>query len=221
MTKMDLQTKLNSASTALLVVDIQNDFCSPAGLMASMSKDVSGMDTVIEKIKHLAALCEKVGIPTFYTQQIYDRTKLTDLQKEQYDLDGKMITCDINGDGYKFYKLNPPSDRVFPKYNYNVFSNHSLNNELSERGIKTLIITGGLTQICVETAIRNGFDIGYKIVVPRDLVATTSKDPETQQRTLSLVAKTYGVVVDSTEVMEILQAQRTLTNTPDTKLRKK
>ncbi len=215
MTRMNLQTKLDPKSTALLAIDIQNDFCSPAGLMASMGKDVSGMDMMIDKIKQLAALCEEVGIPAFYSQQIYDRTKLTDLQNEQYDLDGKMIACDIDGDGYKFYKLNPPSDRIFPKYNYNVFSNPSLNNELSERGVKTLIITGVLTQICVETAIRNGFDIGYKIVVPRDLVATTSKDTGTQERTLQLVEKTYGVIVDYAEVIEILQAQRTLTDTTD------
>lgn len=220
MTKMDLRTKLNPTSTALLVIDIQNDFCSPSGLMASMGKDISGMDSMTEKIKNLADVCEAAGVPVFYTQQIYDRTKLTDLQKEQYDLDGKMITCDIDGDGHKFYKLNPPSDRVFPKYNYNVFSNPNLNNELSERGIKTLIITGGLTQICVETAIRNGFDIGYKIVVPQDLVATTSKDPNTQERTLRLVEKTYGVVVDSDEIIDTLQARKTLTNTTDRKFPK-
>lgn len=208
MTKMNLQPKLNPASTALLVIDIQNDFCSSSGLMASIGKDVSRMDSMIEQIKQLTTLCEEVKIPVFYTQQIYDRTKLTDLQKEQYDLDGKMITCDINGDGYKLYKLNPPADRIFPKYTYNVFSNSNLSSELSSRGIKTLIITGVSTQICVETAIRNGFDIGYKIVVPRDLVATTSKDPGTQERTLRLVEKTYGVVVDSAEITAILKTTK-------------
>lgn len=215
MTRMNLQTKLDPKTTALLVIDIQNDFCSPSGLMASMGKDVSSMESMIERIERLAGVCEDVGIPAFYTQQIYDHTKLTDLQKEQYDLDGKMITCDINGDGYKFYKLNPPADRIFPKYTYNVFSNPDLNSELSNRSIKTLIIAGVSTQICVETAIRNGFDIGYKIVVPRDLVATTSKDPDTQKRTLRLVEKTYGVVVDSGETIDTLQAQRTLTDATD------
>jgi len=207
MTRMDLHTKLHPKTTALLVVDIQNDFCSPSGLMASMGKDVSGMDAMIAKIKELANVCDDVGIPIFYTQQIYDRSKLTDLQKEQYDLDGKMVTCDIDGGGYKLYKLNPPTNRIFPKYTYNVFSNADLSNELVSRGIKTLIITGVSTQICVETAIRNGFDIGYKIVVPRDLIATTSKDPGTQERTLHLVEKTYGVVVDSAEAMATLQVR--------------
>jgi ureidoacrylate peracid hydrolase len=203
MARMPLSTKLNPAHTALLVIDIQNDFCSPAGAMAKLGKSVAGMDAMIERLEELIAACEQAGVPAFYTQQIYDRSKLTDLQNEQYDLDGKMVTCNIAGDGYQFYRLKPPAERVFPKYAYNVFSNAQLTRELEERGVKTLIITGVSTQICVETAIRNGFDLGYKIVVPRDLVATTSTDPATQERTLRLVEKTYGVVVDAAEIMAL------------------
>jgi ureidoacrylate peracid hydrolase len=205
MARMELTKKLSPSDTALLVIDIQNDFCSPKGLLAARGKDVSGMDSMIEQLIRLVSMCEQAGIPAFYTQQLYDRSHLNNLQKEQYDLDGKLITCDINGDGYKFYAINPPPDRVFPKYNYNIFSNNELRRELEASGVKTLIVTGVSTQICVETAIRNGFDLGYKIVVPRDLVATTASDPEIQTRTLSLVEKTYGVVVDSSDILKILQ----------------
>lgn len=198
--------KLNPRHTALIIVDMQNDFCSESGLMAKKGKDVSGMGRLTQDIQSLVEACNDKGIPTFYTQQIYDRTKLNDLQNEQYDLDGKLVTCDIAGDGYKFYGFNPPTDRIYPKYNYNVFSNTRLVDDLSAADIKTLVITGVSTQICVETAIRSGFDLGYKIVVPSDLVATTSKDPTTQQRTLSLVSKTYGVVSDLEEVMRIIES---------------
>ena len=60
------------------------------------------MNSMIEKIERLAGVCEMADVPVFYTQQVYDRSKLTDLQKEQYDLDGKMVTCDVNSDGYTF-----------------------------------------------------------------------------------------------------------------------
>jgi ureidoacrylate peracid hydrolase len=202
---MNLREKLNPAYTALIVIDIQNDFCSPSGVMARMGKDVSVMDSLVEDIQSLTKTCESRGIPVFYTQQIYDRTKLNELQKEQYDLDGKLITCDIEGDGWKFYGLNPPESRIYQKYTYNIFSNDRLKRELEEAGIKTLIITGVSTQICVETAIRNGFDLGYKIVVPADLTATTSRDPTTKERTLNLVQKTYGVVSSLDEVVATIQ----------------
>ena len=90
---------------------------------------------------------------------------------------------------------------------YNIFSNDRLKNELAKLGIKTLVVTGVSTQICVETAIRNGFDLGYKIVVPEDLVATTSDNPDTQLRTLNLVRKTYGVVSSLEEVSTILDSK--------------
>lgn len=201
---MTLSDKLNTKHTALIVIDMQNDFCSPTGLMAHMGKDVSRMDKLVADIKRLITDCEACGIPVLYTQQIYDRSKLTDLQKEQYDLDGKLITCDIKGDGWKFYGFDPPKEQVYTKYNYNIFSNERLRRELKKHNTKTLVITGVSTQICVETAIRNGFDLGYKIMVPADLVATTSKDPQTQERTLTLVRKTYGMVSSLNEIRKTL-----------------
>ena len=205
---MNLVEKLNPTNTALIVIDMQNDFCSNTGIMAKLGKNISQMDKLANDIQSLINLCTKKYIPIFYTQQIYDRSKLNDLQKEQYDLDGRMVTCDINSDGYKFYKLDPPSSQVYQKYNYNIFSNSQLISDLQTNNIKTLIITGVSTQICVETAIRNGFDIGYKIIVPSDLVSTTSNDPDNQVRTLKLVNKTFGVVTNKKELFDILANQK-------------
>lgn len=123
---MNLTDKLNPSNTALIVVDMQNDFCAPDGLMARMGKNVSGMDKMVDDIHTLVDVCESKHIPVFYTQQIYDRTKLNDLQNEQYDLDGKMITCDIAGTGWEFYGFDPPKDQVYEKYSYNIFSNGRL-----------------------------------------------------------------------------------------------
>ena len=175
--------------------------------MGRKGKDTSGMPALVARLQKLIAICDRMQIPVLYTQQLYDRSKLNSLQKEQYDLDGKLITCDVAGDGWKFFMLDPPADKVYPKYNYNIFSNDQLKNDLAELGIKTIIATGVSTQICVETAIRNGFDLGYKIVVPEDLVATTSDDPDTQLRTLNLVRKTYGVVSSLEEVSAILDSE--------------
>lgn len=199
-----LEKKIDPKHTALVVVDIQNDFCSPTGVLGRMGKNVAEMDKIVEGIESLSKACREVSLPVLYTRQIYDRSKLNDLQKEQYDLDNRMITCDIAGDGWKFYKIKPPKEDTYDKYNYNIFSNHSLLRRLENEKIKTLIICGVSTQICVETAIRNGFDLGYKIVVPKELVGTTSSDPETQKRTLILTRKTYGVVTTSSEIIDIL-----------------
>lgn len=200
---MNLKDKINPNHTALIVIDIQNDFASPEGLLVKGGRDMSMVSPMIEKIQKTISIAEQAGIPVFYTQQIYDRSKLTDLQKEQYDLDGKYVTCDITTNGYKFYKISPKSEFTFIKYNYNIFSNPELEKALNIRGIKTLVITGMDTYWCVETAIRNAFDLGYKVVVPEDLVAGNAKNLDLHNRTLELVRRTFGALSTSSEINKI------------------
>ena len=200
---MELKEKLDPKHSALLVIDIQNDFCAPDGLLARRGRDTANVEYMVDRLQKFIQVTEAAEVLTLYTQQQYDRTKLNELQKEQYDLDGKLITCDVETDGYRFYRINPPADKVFVKYNYNAFSSPDLLAVLESHDIKTLVITGVDTYYCVETAIRNGFDLGYKIVVPEDLVAGSSKHPELSERTLELVRKTYGVVSTAEEVANI------------------
>lgn len=200
---MELKEKISPKHTALLVIDIQNDFAAPDGLLAKGGRDMLMVEPMIEKLQKTIAIAQVTGVPIFYTQQIYDRSKLTELQKEQYDMDGKYITCDIKTDGYKFYKIKPSAESVFVKYNYNAFSNPELEKKIKEHDIKTLVIAGLDTYWCVETAIRNAFDLGYKVVVPKDLVACNGRHQDLHRRTLELVQKTFGVIVTSEEINKI------------------
>lgn len=199
---MDLKEKINPKHTALLVIDIQKDFAAPDGARGKAGGDLSLVDPMVHGLEKLIPLAEQVGVLVLYTQQIYSRDKLNDLQKEQFDLDGKIIMCDPKTGGHEFYRIHPPPELVFEKQNFNVFSNPQLQEILTVRGIKTLVITGMDTYYCVETAIRNGFDLGYKIVVPEDLIACNGQHIEMHNRTLELVRKTYGVVVNSTNLQE-------------------
>jgi nicotinamidase-related amidase len=202
---MDLKDKIRPEDTAIIVIDIQNDFASPDKkfFRASRNGDLSMVDPMIDKLEKIIPIAEKAGVLVIYTQQIYDRTKFNILQKEQYDLDGKLVTCDISSDGYKFYRINPPTNRVFPKYNFNIFSNRDLINLLKYHKIKTLVLAGMDIIYCVETAIRVGFDMGYKIVVSEDIVAGNAKYKDLNNKTFEIVRKTYGVLTNSEELRNI------------------
>lgn len=200
---MDIEEKLNPIQTALIVIDIQIDFCSPNGVLGKRGRDFTLINTMLDKLPSVIDLANKLRVLTLYTQQIYDPQKLNELQKEQYELDGKLITCDINTDGYKFYKIDPPQEDIYIKHNFNVFSNSTFQKRLEQNHIKTLVITGVDTQICVDTAVRNGFDLGYKIVLLEDCVATNMKHKEIHDKTIDLVRKSYGVVLSSTELFDI------------------
>jgi ureidoacrylate peracid hydrolase len=203
---MNIKEKIDPKYTALLIIDMQNDFASPNGVRAKKGGDLSLVEPMVEKLLKTIDIAKNANVLTLYTQQIYDRSKLNNLQKEQYDLDDKSVMADINTDGYKFYKINPPSEFVFPKYNYNAFSNIDLVKILQKYNIKTLVITGMDTFYCVETAVRNGFDLGYKIVVPEDLVACNAKHIDLHNRTLELVKKSYGTITNSKELQLIWES---------------
>ncbi|MCA9366326.1 cysteine hydrolase [Candidatus Kaiserbacteria bacterium] len=200
---MELKEKINPRHTAILVIDIQKDFADPNGVRGARGGDLSQVEPMIDKLEQLVPIAKDAGVLVLYTQQIYDRDKLNNLQKEQYDLDGKLVMCDSTTGGHEFYRINPPKEDVFEKQNFNAFSNPELQKRLDENGIKTLVITGMDTYYCVETAIRNGYDLGYKIVVPQDLVAGNGKHIELHNRTLELVRKTYGVLSSSDELTRI------------------
>ncbi len=200
---MELREKINPKHTALIVIDVQKDFMAPDGLLGKRGRDLSMMDPMVDRLEKTIKVASQTDVLALYTQQIYEHEKLNELQKEQYELDGKLVTCDSIGDGYKFYRINPPSNAIYVKHNYNVFSNPDFIKTLEAHKIKTLVITGVDTYICVETAIRNGFDLGYKIVVPKDLVATNGRHKDAHERTLWLVQKTYGALTTSEEIATI------------------
>src|SRR5690606_15232094 len=104
---MPLNQKIDPQHTALIVIDIQNDFCHPSGVLGTLGRDMSAVDPIIDKLEQCIDLAQRHQVFTAYTQQIYDPQHLNDLQKEQYELDGKLVTCDVATTGYHLYRLQP------------------------------------------------------------------------------------------------------------------
>jgi nicotinamidase-related amidase len=86
------------------------------------------------------------------------------------------------------------------KYNFNIFSNPNLVTRLSLKKTKTLILTGMDIIFCVETAVRNAFDLGYKVVVPEDAIAGNAKYPEFNNNAIEMF-KRFGVVVKTSDIL--------------------
>ncbi|MBI4836578.1 MAG: cysteine hydrolase family protein [Candidatus Abawacabacteria bacterium] len=200
-----LPDKLAPIHTALLVIDIQNDFCSPEGLLAKRGRDLSRIEPMIDRLIPFIEIAKQNNILTLYTQQVYDWEKLNERQREQYTLDGRFVNCDIATDGPKFFRINPPREQVFIKYNLNAFSNPNLLETLETNHIKTLIITGVDSEFCIETAVRNAFDLGFKVVVPKDLIANNARKVHREERLLELVETWYGAVTTSEEITLLWQ----------------
>ncbi len=185
----------------LLVVDMQNGFVSKGG-----SYDLLGMNTeeyrkIIPKTKELIDSCRANLIPVFYTEAIREPSGIDLLTRVHRLLPVtreerlKVPIC-VRGtwDAETIDEIKPAnSDHVVIKRRDSAFQDTELRVWLQSEGINTLIICGVDTSICVETSLRDAFNIGYDVILISDATASgTSKHYET---TLERVRDYYGLVM--------------------------
>jgi ureidoacrylate peracid hydrolase len=194
----------NIGNIAVLVVDIQNDFCHDEGIFAQQGLDVSPAQEVTPRIQSFIDEVRKYDVPVIYSKQIESDEVTPDNLKRQFAHGKLKAVCTPNSWGAELYQLEPAEgEHVLEKHTYDVFSNPQLRKILDERGIDTLVIAGVNTDVCVDTTVRSAFTNGYQVVVPKDLVATMNVDG--QEHYLSVFDRFFGDVVESAQVPEYLR----------------
>jgi nicotinamidase-related amidase len=104
--------------------------------------------------------------------------------------------------GAEFYDgIGPrdaPNEIHVTKHRYSAFWGSSIDLVLRTNGIRTLVLTGIATEVCVESTARDAFFRDYQVVVPSDCVGCYSEDR--QQASLSVLARSFGIVTSSGEI---------------------
>jgi len=191
-------------NTAILVVDIQNDFCDDEGIFAKQGLDIKPVQEVAKRIDEFLVEARKLGVPIIFSKQV-ESAEVTPLNLQRQFYRGKLKeVCSPGSWGSDFYRIKPSgNETVIEKYTYDVFSNPELKRILDKQGIKTLVVTGVNTDICVDTTVRSAFTNGYQIVVPHDLVGTMNK--EAQEHFLAVFDRSFGDVTDAQSTLSRLQ----------------
>jgi nicotinamidase-related amidase len=102
-------------------------------------------------------------------------------------------------------ELAPLPDEVqMDKYGYNAFHRTRLTDMLEAHGVDTVLITGTVTQICVEDTARGAFHEGFKTAVVSD--AVSSYAPELHRASLQTLAMKYGRVMSANDALSELGA---------------
>lgn len=97
-----------------------------------------------------------------------------------------------------------PGEAQIDKYGYNGFHRTRLTDVLAAHGVDTVVITGTVTQICVEDTARGAFHEGFKTAVVSD--AVSSYAPDLQRASLQTLAMKYGRVMTAQEAMGEMEA---------------
>lgn len=204
-----LREQLRATHTALLVIDLQNDFCAADGYLARSRAAGAGPRVrhddnvrIAERIGALASAARAAGAPVIWVRSHYDFRYLAPAHIAQRD--GKEGLCLEGSWGADFFGEQPkPGELVVDKHTYSGFHDTVLHERLQERGIRTLIVTGVATNVCIDSTLREGFFLGYHIVVPEDCVGSSNRAGH--EGTLSTVRVNFGTVLPSAQLLAMLR----------------
>lgn len=208
--------EFDPATTALLMIDMQRDFLEPGGFGELLGNDVSLLRSTIEPCKKVLEAARRAGILVIHTREGH-RPDLSDCPPAKLNRGGKVFIGTegpygrILVRGEKGHDIIPElypieGEPVIDKPGKGAFYATDLHAILQNRGIKSLIVCGVTTEVCVNTTVREANDRGYEVVVLEDCVG--SYFPEFQKYALLMIkaqGAIFGWVSDSAKAIASLE----------------
>jgi len=161
---------IDTASTAMIVVDMQNHFLAPGAPLESRA----GRE-MVPTLRRAITLCRQRGMPVVYTRQLHRRDG-TDrrLSKHFWDRDADTDGLVEGAFGAEIHDDVAPhdGDLVVAKYRYSAFYGTDLERRLRDMGIDTLIVGGVTTENCCHATARDAFFRDFQVGFLSDATAT-------------------------------------------------
>jgi ureidoacrylate peracid hydrolase len=197
------------AKSAVIVVDVQNDFCRPEGALGKAGQPTAAAMAMLPNLQALLKAARATGTPVIFIQTIHEAA--TDSSAWTWRLGGQVGNCCRKDTwGAEFTEVAPlPDEPVVIKHRYSAFIHTRLDSVLRTLKIENLIMTGVSTNVCVESTARQGFMMDYNIVFLSDCTAAYSR--EEHDISLYNMRTHFGVVATHGEVIAAWNAAPALT----------
>jgi nicotinamidase-related amidase len=182
-----LEELVDPAHAALLVVDMQRDFCTPGGAFDKLGVDISMYPPMVPRLARLIDGARAAGVPVFYVQMTVLPGRISDSPAQiRFNLrlhlgsEGVIEPLDYTPDGSEGQQVIPElaprdGDVVVKKYRSSAFWGTNLDMLLRANGIKTCVVSGCTTEGCVESTARDAMFGDYYVVIPEDCVASDDR----------------------------------------------
>lgn len=206
-----LAERVNPEQTAVIVIDVQNDVCHSDGIQTKRGVDTTQAQEMVPRLLKFLEQARKYGPLIIHVRTLYTEWSISPVW-----LEGRMkfpehlrFICVEGTWGAEFYQVSPQAGEcIVTKYRYSAFQGTDLELILRSRGIRTLIVTGVATPVCVESTARDGFMKDFFIVVAKDCVAARSV--EENNTALSILGKHFGTIATSGEIVSAWAKQKSL-----------
>ncbi len=189
--ELETSIKLDARRTAVLVIDMLNDFCKPGGAMV-----LPGYERLVGPQRAVIDAARRSGASVLFIADSHRPNVHQDrefLKRTPHCIEGSWGARVIDD-------LEPREDDIFvTKRRYSAFFNTDLDLTLRDLGVETVVVMGVVTNICVRSTVHDAFFHGYQVVVPEDCVAATG--PREQESSLYDIATHFGIVSDSRSVV--------------------
>ena len=190
-----------TSNTALLVLDLQKDFCHPSGKLHGLVKGELDRQNLVEANLTLIRSAAEQNHAAFVCPILFDYSRAPARAPEgivapivthrafgRGEFGGELID-DLDAYSGSFTRLEKPS--------LSAFSGTDLHERLRGAGVTQVVISGLLTNLCVESTARDAFDLGYQVRVVRD--ATATFDPHQQKYAVENIFPLLGKTITVAE----------------------
>ncbi|WP_373525923.1 cysteine hydrolase family protein [Nostoc sp.] len=215
--------RLDLAKSAILVIDMQNDFCHPDGWLAHIGVDVTPAHQPIEPLNNLLPELREAGVPVIWLnwgnrpdllnisaglRHVYNPTgEGVGLGDPLPSNDARVLMAGSWAAAVVDELELLPEDICVDKYRMSGFWDTPLDSILRNLGTTTIFFAGVNADQCVLTTLCDANFLGYDCVLVKDCTATTS--PEyCWLATLYNVKQCFGFVTDSQAILTVLQKRR-------------
>jgi ureidoacrylate peracid hydrolase len=218
--------EIDLAQTAVIVVDMQNDFGAPGGMFARAGIDVSKIQAAVPPTARVLAAARRADINVVYLKMgfqadlsdlgapdapnrlLHNKLGIGETVPAPNGAVGRVLIRDTwNTD--ILHELEPnPGDTIVYKHRFSGFYETELNDTLKGFGAKYLIVTGCTTSVCVESTIRDAMFRDYQCLLLEDCTAEpigNGMPRSNHDASVLLLQLMFGWVAQSSELLAALE----------------
>ncbi len=193
-----LAFELKGEESALIVVDMQNDFVKPGAPIW-----IPESTRQVPKINQLINACRDARVPVIYTAHTISPDTAADFYGYWEPIrKGAIVEGTLGADIYRELYPQKGERVITAKHSYSAMLCTDLDYVLRNRNVKTVLMCGTVTNFCVESTARDAYGLGYHVAVVSD--CCSSDNPYCHQAVMDTFRRGWARVLTSEELVEIL-----------------